>query len=152
MININKSGPNTVDAVIVGRIDENFDYSVMIETSEPLIGIDLEGVSLINSCGVRELVFLFSKLAERTVILRRIPKIIVDQINMIEGLTGKNIRIESFFAPYIDPISSRQSDILLTPAEVKQGKAPNKIDPITKAELQFDDVEEIYFRFLEDLK
>ena len=137
-----------LEVTISGRIDENFESSTIVKISCKNIILNLEGISFINSCGVRELVFLFNKLKTKTLILRKVPKIIVDQINMIEGLTGPNIKVENFYAPYLVPSTGKQNDILLTPSEIINGLAPIKVDPISEEELQFDDIDDIYFRFL----
>jgi len=135
-------------ATISGQINEDSDFSSLKEVESNELIIDFEGVSLINSCGIREWIefqkneFNFSK-----IIYRKCSQVVVEQMNIVKGFIHPAGVIESFYAPYFDEENDLEIKILLTPAEVINSTAPSKFNE-NKNELEFDDIEQQYFSFL----
>lgn len=137
---------------VKGVIDEDADFKTAFAGLKPKISIDLEGVSFINSCGVREWVRAvqeFPKQAE-VALLRCAPRI-VEQANYVANFTGQG-KIISFFAPYFCPKCQKERAVLLQTADFKAGapsQAPSQKCPNCGAKMEFDDLEEEYFSFLD---
>jgi len=134
-----------------GAIDEdsNFDNIDLQNLSE--VTFDLEGIQLINSCGIREWIKFQDQLSKTIFITyKNCPQIIVEQMNIIKGFVKDCGTIESFYAPYYDEESDTEVKILITPSEVIEGKAPLKKNENAK-DLEFDDIEAQYFSFLKNI-
>ncbi len=137
---------------VKGVIDENADFKTAFAGLKPNISIDLEGVGFINSCGVREWVRAvqeFPKQAE-VQLLRCAPRI-VEQANYVANFTGQG-KIVSFFAPYFCPKCQKERTTLLQTADFKSGapsQAPSQKCPTCGTKMDFDDLEEEYFSFLD---
>ena len=83
-----------------GFINETSSFPSMPDKLPENIIIDLEKVSMINSIGVRKWMEWSSQLPRTNVVLRKIPKALVDQMNMVAGFMPGHAKIESFFVPY----------------------------------------------------
>jgi len=130
-----------------GQIDEDAQLDVM-QTDKSKIIFDLEGVTLINSCGIRDWVEFQSQLPENSeIIYRKCPQVIVEQLNIIKGFIKSGGKVESFFAPYYNDAKDEEVKILITPEEVIDTKAPEKKDSEGNL-LEFDEIELQYFNFL----
>ena len=106
---------------------------------------------MINSCGIREWI-RFIEFLGSTVNLEyiNVPQIVIQQMNMISGLLTKNAKVTSFFAPYFIEDLDEEKQILLNSADIVDFKAPvinTNIDG-TDYNLDFDAIEEQYFKFL----
>lgn len=144
--------PNANFLAVKGTIDEDADFKSAFSGLKAKVSIDLEGVSFINSCGVREwvkAVQLFPKQAEIQ-FLRCAPRI-VEQANYVANFTG-NGKIVSFFAPYFCPKCQKERTALLQSADFKSGapsQAPTQKCATCGTKMDFDDLEEEYFSFLD---
>ena len=148
-IQITENG-SEVEAVFVGQIDEDADFSPLLGVSASTMVFDLGKVSLINSCGIREWIEFQKSLPQETKITyRKCPQVIVEQLNIVKGFIRENSLIESFFAPYYNEAKDEEVKILLTPAQVVEGKAP-AMNSSEGEELEFDEVEMQYFNFLKN--
>lgn len=84
-----------------GRIDEDSNFPVVDYKDVSFINYDFENLTHINSCGIREFVLWGRKIpAKIKVVYSRCPRILIEQINMIDGIMVKNGRIDSFYVPY----------------------------------------------------
>ena len=138
---------NQVEFQLSGQIDEDADLSQLATQKEKII-FDLENISLINSCGIRDWVEYQSSLpAASNIIYRKCPQVIVEQLNIIKGFIKEGGEVESFFAPYYNDAKDEEVKLLITPAEVIDSKAPAKKDEAGN-ELEFDEIELQYFNFL----
>ncbi|HEX5033010.1 MAG TPA: hypothetical protein VFW62_00900 [bacterium] len=143
---------NTSFLTVQGVIDEDADFKAAFSGLKPKVSIDLEGVSFINSCGVREWVRAvqeFLKQAELQ-LLRCAPRI-VEQANYVANFTGPG-KIVSFLAPYYCPKCQKERTALLQSADFKSGapsQAPSQKCPTCGSKMDFDDLEEEYFSFLD---
>jgi hypothetical protein len=84
-----------------GEIDENADFSELKHSLRGEVELVLEGVTRINSCGVREWVnFVRSLTQVRSLAFSRCSPPVVLQLNNIFNFRGR-ARVISFMAPYV---------------------------------------------------
>jgi hypothetical protein len=84
-----------------GEIDENADFSELHATLRGNVELSLEGITRINSCGVREWVnFVRGLEAVRALWFARCSPPVVLQLNTIYNFRGR-ARVSSFMAPYV---------------------------------------------------
>ena len=134
---------------LTGSIDEDSNFE-SISVAKNQIVFNLEEVSLINSCGIREWIKFQDTIDINCKIsYKNCPQIIVEQMNIIKGFVRSGGNIVSFFAPYYDEKSDTEIKKLIKPIDVIDGKAPIfKNDD--GALLEFDDIEAQYFNFLKN--
>lgn len=145
-----KEAPDKVEAVFVGQIDEDADFSPLNGKTSSAMVFDLEGVDLINSCGIRDWIeFQKSLPQDMKIVYRKCPQVIVEQLNIVKGFVRENSEIESFYAPYYNEDKDEEVKILLKPSQVVEGKAPTLKDDDGN-ELEFDEIEAQYFSFLKN--
>ena len=86
---------------ISGNIDEDSDFSEIMELGVKKYVFDFAKVTMLNSCGIREWILLIDKLGENANIrYKNCPQIVIEQMGMVYGFIKKEARIESFYAPY----------------------------------------------------
>src|SRR6266542_412969 len=84
-----------------GEIDENADFSELRHSLRGEVELMLEGITRINSCGVREWVnFVRSLTQVRSLVFSRCSPPVVLQLNNIFNFRGR-ARVISFMAPYV---------------------------------------------------
>lgn len=87
--------------VMSGWIDERSEWP---ELTEPVAGhlvLDLAGISLLNSLGVRNWILWLSSLdVEHDVMLINCSPAVVKQLNILEGFLNDRTKIETIFVPY----------------------------------------------------
>jgi anti-anti-sigma regulatory factor len=84
-----------------GEIDENADFSELRHSLRGEVELGLEGVTRINSCGVREWVNFVRGLTQvRKLTFTRCSPPVVLQINNIFNFRGR-AQVVSFMAPYV---------------------------------------------------
>jgi hypothetical protein len=89
-------------ATLAGRIDDSATHLAELAAQLPPgpVSIDTEGVTFVNSIGMREWIRLLRALRERGVVtLERVADVLITQMNLIPDLGG-NVRIASFHAQY----------------------------------------------------
>ena len=104
---------------IAGVIDETTDLAAYgRKLRADAVVIDLGGVTLINSVGVREWVMLLDELTERgrQITLRNVSVPMVRQMTMVLKAKGSAL-VESFFAPYLCPKCGDESPLLIVVAD-----------------------------------
>lgn len=151
--NENESG-KAIEAVFSGQIDEDSDFTVFdgLDKRPEIrrIIFNLEGVELINSCGIRDWIQFQKTLpSTATIVYQKCPQVIVEQLNIVKGFIRENSLIESFIAPYYNEEKDEEVKVLLTPGQVVDGKAP-VIKDEDGNELEFDEIEAQYFSFLKN--
>src|SRR4051812_10372568 len=98
---------------ISGGVDEDANFQQIDTGAYKSIVLDLAGITGINSVGIREwMKWIKTFNAEVQFTIRRCPKIIVDQINMVAGFLPPKAMIESFFVPYYSDASGSEKMIL----------------------------------------
>lgn len=146
--------PGTTRLVLKGVIDEDADFDAAFANVKPTVMVNLEGIEMINSCGVREWVHAiqaFPKTAR--VVYEKLAPRIVEQVNYVANFLGHG-KVTSFYAPYFCPKCKKEANVLLSVeamARASGGKAPTEKCPTCKGAMEFDDIEEEYFSFLENI-
>lgn len=147
-----KRDGSTLVVALSGSIDEDaILINIAFDGASHLI-LDLEKVTAINSCGIREWIkWLKGASGISKVTYRQCPKIIVDQINMVSGFLPENGEVESFFVPYFNESSGKEKMILFRQGqEFKAGsvQAPAEIKDDSGEVMEMDVIEAKYFKFL----
>ena len=146
---------NTTWLTLEGIIDENANFKDAFSGLQEKVVFDLGGIDLINSCGVREWMHALQQLPKDSQVqyVNCAPRI-VEQINYVANFLGSGT-VQSFYAPYFCAKCKKESNILLTGKELGSArpvKAPAEKCPTCKVAMEFDDIEEEYFSFLDEAK
>ncbi len=140
---------------LAGEIDENTDFSQLLNQLAGDTVFDLRGVRRINSCGVREWVTFFRQLGQRvrSVTFVACSPAVVVQLSMIHNFRGP-ARIASFMAPYVCEKCNLEEEKLLSVAEhFPQGsrsQLPGFSCKRCGQAMVFDDMRERYLCFLDE--
>ncbi len=140
---------------LVGQVDERTQLDDLAKKLDRVVVMDLEKVSFINSVGVREWIRMLRSLEERGVELRmkRCSEAMVHQMNMIVEAKGR-AQVESFFAPYLCEDCGYEGSMCLDVAEslplFRKMDAPTLPCPECNGTMEFNEIPERYFLFLED--
>ncbi|MFN7903925.1 MAG: hypothetical protein ACK5P5_01965 [Pseudobdellovibrionaceae bacterium] len=140
---------------LIGIIDEDVDFKEFSIAQASDLLIDLQDLKSINSCGIREWIKWLGENSSGKIQMQNCPKVIVDQINMVEGFLPKNGKVVSFYVPYFNEDSGSEKNVLFRhgtefteagvnpPAEVKDegGQA-----------MEMDVIESKYFKFITNSK
>ena len=137
-----------------GHIDEDAQFTSLDFGGASEVKIDLEKVSAINSCGIREWIkWIRTAPGTSKITYANCPKIIVDQINMVAGFLPENATVESFYVPYYNEDSGNEKMVLFRNGVEFQGnevKAPAEVkDDATGEPMEMDVIEAKYFKFLQ---
>jgi hypothetical protein len=136
---------------ISGAMDEDLSYdNLQLNTPIELV-VNFEKIVTINSCGIREWIRWMMQYANMKITYRLCPKVIVDQINMVDGFLPKDGIVESFFVPYFNEDTGTEIQVLFS-----QGKEfdqngihpPQEIPDNAGRPMEMDVIESKYFRFL----
>jgi len=90
---------------IVGRIDDTAQlHGLAAHVPVGKVVVDTEGVTFVNSIGMREWIRLIRALREtgRSIVLERVADVLMTQMNLIAELAGA-VTISSFHAQYVCP-------------------------------------------------
>ncbi|MCB0351422.1 MAG: hypothetical protein KDD38_09580 [Bdellovibrionales bacterium] len=139
--------------VLSGHVDEDATFgSVQLEGVSKVI-VDLDGVTAINSCGIREWIkWIRTAPPTAEVVYRNCPKVIVDQINMVAGFLPETGKVESFYVPYYSEESGNEKMILFKDgAEFKGSELnpPAEVKDDSGEVMEMDVIEAKYFKFLQ---
>jgi len=136
---------------VEGSINEDLQIEKLTELKKSHIIFDLDKVKMINSCGIREWIRLVESYGSDIKLeYVKVPQIVIQQMNMISGFLTKNAVVTSFYAPYFIEDLDEEKQILLRSDEIKDFKAPKMSTNVdgSEYELDFDAIEEQYFKFL----
>jgi hypothetical protein len=140
-----------VAIVLSGEIDESSDFSpINVDQYEGVV-IDFKDVNGINSCGVREWINFLKNLDGKSVSYVNCPKIIVDQMNMINNFIGLEFKIVSIELPYYCDECDEEVQKLYPLADLVEGgelTIPECKCETCDGEMEFDEIPEQYFSFL----
>jgi hypothetical protein len=143
----------TVMVSVTGNVDEDAGFQPVDVGTATAVVLDLNGVTAINSVGIREWikwVKAFPPTAQLSV--RNCPKIIVDQINMVAGFLPPGTRIESFYVPYYSDATGSEKMVLFVNG--REFKDDGSIDFSAEIKddsgevMEMDVIEAKYFKFL----
>ena len=147
------------DALVIqlsGHIDEDSTFEhkpAKALTEYAAVTFDWSGVLGINSCGIREwLRWVSSFPKDAKVIYDNCSRVVVNQINLMEGFLPKGAKVRSFYVPYF----CEECEVT-TPVLYSEGKEFSK-DTVQTPEkacykkcskpAELDVVPSNYFRFL----
>ncbi len=136
-----------------GDIDEDSVFPEISRQNLP-IALDLDRVSQINSCGIREWIRWIKPLGKSTqFLLRNCPRVVIDQINTVSGFIPANTLIESFKVPYFCGACEKMTmPSFQTKEVVKSGDLllPGTVPCADcKKDAEMDVIPERYFKFLQ---
>jgi hypothetical protein len=83
-----------------GEINENADFTELGRQLHGDVTLLLDGITRINSCGVREWVNFVRDLRVESLVFARCSPTVVSQLNAIYNFRG-DAEVESFLAPYV---------------------------------------------------
>lgn len=130
-----------------GVVDEHTNLSQDLGEIQHGAVLDLSSIERINSTGVKGWIQYFSKLSDKNLVYTKCSIAIVEQLNMVKSFAC-GAKVKSFLAPYICPSCKKESKVELD-ATSGLSEAPKVPCPHCKhPELEFDDLEEEYFSFL----
>lgn len=140
--------------VISGDLNEDANFSSdSVAAGQPIV-LDLEGVTSINSVGIREWIKWIKTLPESPPLtVRKCPKIVIDQVNMIAGFLPVKTIIESFFVPYFSETTNNEKMVLFekdkhfTGAELTP---PESVNDDAGNPMEMDVIAAKYFKFLKN--
>jgi hypothetical protein len=135
-----------------GEIDENADFSELRQNLRGDVELDLESVSRINSCGVREWVNFVRNLERvRSLSFTRCSPPVVLQLNTIYNFRGPAV-VRSFLAPYVCEACHVDEYKLLDVVEHFPDRQYNRVPAFLCRRcggvMMFDELPERYLSFL----
>lgn len=144
----NNSG--VLNVKLNGSIDEDVNFSKYALSGAQAIELDLKGVTGINSCGIREWIKWLNSSAASKLKFHNCPKVIVDQINMVDGFLPTSAEVASFYVPYYNEDTGSEKNVLFRNGiEYSAGQInPPKVQDDDGNEMEMDIIENKYFKFL----
>lgn len=137
---------------ISGGIDEDSNFIPPDLGSAMQVVLDLEKVTAINSVGIREWIkWVKSFPSSVKLAVRKCPKIIVDQINMVAGFLPAGTTVQSFYVPYYADSSGSEKMVLFENGkEYGNGSInpPAEVKDDSGEVMEMDVIEAKYFKFL----
>jgi anti-anti-sigma regulatory factor len=136
-----------------GEINENADFEPLKQRLAGEVVLDLEGVTRVNSCGVREWVNFVRRLDNVTALwFARCSPNVVLQLNTIYNFRGR-ARVISFLAPYVCETCHVDEYKVLSVDEHFPDRRPTTPPPAFRCQrcggvLVFDELPERYLSFL----
>jgi hypothetical protein len=149
-IKVEKSGADA-QVIVSGVIDEDVDFTPYSLEGLGSATFQLGGIKSINSCGIREWIKWVGTAGSAKIEYFECPKIIVDQINMVQGFLPSQAVVKSFFVPYYSDDSGNEKNVLFTLGNEYDDsglKAPPEVKDDSGAPMEMDVVEAKYFKFL----
>ena len=144
---------DSVSLKLAGPIDEDANFPNIDLSSFKEITFDFLSVTAINSCGIREWIRWIGNIKpDSKVTYVNCPKVIIDQVNMVDGFLPVNAKIASFFVPYFcESCDNLDTKIYSDPSGIASGavKVPPQV-PCSKCKqpAEIDVIETKYFKFL----
>jgi anti-anti-sigma regulatory factor len=143
---------------VAGVIDEDNELvSLESKLGAGATVLDLADIERINSCGVRDWVNWLGRIEKngaRLVFVNCSPAI-VSQLNLVHNFTANGI-VKSFYAPYFCPRCKKEKLLRLEARDLAKsapvGKAPTCRCDECDGVMDFDEMEESYFAFLNNSK
>lgn len=111
-IKVEQAG-TTTKITMAGVIDEDADLSLYSLEGKTNIELHLENVKGINSCGIREWIRWIETAGKTPLLYYNCHKIIVDQINMIQGFLPDHAKVMSFYVLYYSEETGNEKEVLL---------------------------------------
>jgi hypothetical protein len=149
-VKLDKAG-DKLNVVMAGTIDEDADFNQLSLAGASNIEVDMVGLKSINSCGIREWIKWLSTAPAASITFNQCPKVIVDQINMVDGFLPSNAKVQSFFVPYYNDESGSEKNVLFRyGAEFSESDVnpPVEVKDDDGNAMEMDVIETKYFKFI----
>lgn len=143
-----------LDVTMAGVIDEDVDFNQHPLSGAKKVHIKMGSLKSINSCGIREWIKWMESASSAEIIYEDCPKVIVDQINMVDGFLPANAKVVSFYVPYYNDDTGSEKNILFKYGqEYKNGTLtpPESIKDESGNDMEMDVVESKYFKFIKKI-
>ena len=136
--------------VLIGKIDEDARLEEAIASiSETKVTVDLSQITALNSYGVRVWINAFKAFSNKQFTFKKIPTVIINQMNMISNFMPGTSIIESYFAPYYCENCDTEEDILYHISDTNVIETEQNCKNCNSL-LEFDELEDEYFLFLKN--
>jgi len=149
-VKMNKEGEK-LSVVMGGSIDEDADFTQLSLAGSGQIEIKMASLKSINSCGIREWIKWMSTAPAAQITFSECPKVIVDQINMVDGFLPSNAKVESFFVPYYNDEAGSEKNVLFRHGEEFTDSSVNPPAAVQDDDgnaMEMDVIESKYFKFI----
>lgn len=149
-VKLNKA-PDKLVVQMSGTIDEDVDFSQFGLGGNQAIEVELSGLKSINSCGIREWIKWMGTAGPAKITFNNCPKVIVDQINMVDGFLPTSAKVNSFFVPYYNDDAGSEKNVLFRyGTEFSEGSVtpPSSVKDEEGNEMEMDVIESKYFKFI----
>lgn len=149
-VKLNKT-PEKLTVQMAGTIDEDVDFSQFNLAGNSAIDVELSGLKSINSCGIREWIKWMGTAGGAQISFSNCPKVIVDQINMVDGFLPASAKVNSFYVPYYNDDSGSEKNVLFrygTEFSESGVTPPASVKDEDGNEMEMDVIESKYFKFI----
>lgn len=149
-VKTNKAG-DRLSLALAGTIDEDADFSQIPLSGVSQIELQLGALKSINSCGIREWIKWMGTATSAQIVWHECPKVIVDQINMVDGFLPANGKVVSFYVPYYNEEAGSEKNVLFrfgTEFSEGQVNAPEAVKDEDGNVMDMDVIESKYFKFI----
>lgn len=149
-IEVVKPVPNA-EIKISGMINEDFRFEGLDWGAVKTLKVDLEQVKSINSCGIREWIKWLNQMGSAQIELFHCHKIIIDQVNMVQGFLPSNAKVRSFYVPFYNEDFGSEKNILLEYGkdfDDKTVRVPENVTDDDGNPMEIDVIEAKYFKFI----
>ncbi|HEX7675719.1 MAG TPA: hypothetical protein VF412_16200 [Bdellovibrio sp.] len=136
---------------MAGTIDEDVDFSQFNLQGNPAVEVELSNIKSINSCGIREWIKWIGTAGAAPVTFSNCPKVIVDQINMVDGFLPATGKVASFFVPYYNDDAGSEKNVLFrygTEFSDSGVTPPAAVKDDEGNDMEMDVIESKYFKFI----
>ena len=143
--------PDVLKVQMAGTIDEDVDFSQFNISGNPKIEVELSGLKSINSCGIREWIKWMGSVSGASISFANCPKVIVDQINMVDGFLPAGGKVSSFFVPYYNDDAGSEKNVLFrygTEFTDTSVSPPAAVKDDEGNDMEMDVIESKYFKFI----
>jgi hypothetical protein len=142
--------PASLTAILEGTLDEHAELPKL--QTHPLVQINLEQLTNINSIGVRKWIRWMQEMIQQPkIVLDYCPVIFVKNLSSIKGMLTSNMQVNSFYVPYYNDTYGERKNILFRRGAEFHDDGRLTLPKILKSdnqEMDIDVIEDIYFSFL----
>lgn len=149
-LKIDKQG-NDLKVTVKGTIDEDVDFAPHSLSGATSIDFNLGELKSINSCGIRDWIKWMGTAGSAQIRYHECPKIIVDQINMVQGFLPATGKVMSFYVPFYSDETGSEKNVLFTYSKEYGDQGVTNVPEIKDDSgnaMEMDVVEAKYFKFL----
>lgn len=108
-----ENGRATVEFFV--PFDDHIDFGQLNLGFVTEVDINFDRVTSINSKGIKKWIEWISRFSKGTEVrFHKVPKVIIDQINMVMDFLPENGAVKSFYVPYFSDESGEERVVLVT--------------------------------------